>query len=254
LSFVIDETARELGVYPMEAKIAILIFVALGALAVVALVICVPIGVYLLKTSVRGSELNQEVERIKSTESLSKMLSFLLAIGFLMYVLATIESIKWLVSFKSLDQDAVPELLDMYLGLEGLLFLVCGIVFLVWQYLSQRNLLVSGKKLVNTPGWVIGNYFIPIYNLFAPFGAMKELFVKSVKDQTHSYMVAVWWLMFLAQQFASTYYSSSVEGGIESLYSASVALAIGQAAGAISIAAAIYLVNKISDEQEDLLT
>jgi hypothetical protein len=56
------------------------------------------------------------------------------------------------------------------------LFIITAILFLMWIYRAHRNppsLGASGLKY--SPGWAVGGFFIPIWNLFRPFQVTTEI-------------------------------------------------------------------------------
>jgi hypothetical protein len=52
--------------------------------------------------------------------------------------------------------------------------------FLMWIHRSHRNLSAFGAQgLTFTPGWAVGWWFIPIFNLFRPFQIVREIWQAS---------------------------------------------------------------------------
>ena len=73
---------------------------------------------------------------------------------------------------------------DLLVGAVGLLqvaiFLSTVIFFLMWLYRAYGNLRALGAShLESSPGWAVGWFFIPILNLFKPYGIVKEIWRKS---------------------------------------------------------------------------
>lgn len=63
-------------------------------------------------------------------------------------------------------------------GLGGLsVYLLCGIMFLIWVNRSVKNAhaLRPGEVEI-TPGWAVGYWFIPILNLFRPYQGISEVY------------------------------------------------------------------------------
>ena len=97
------------------------------------------------------------------------------------------------------------------------LFVVTGIVWLVWQHQSQTNLRTTGiRSLHFTPGWAVGWWFIPIANFWKPFQAMRELFKASAGgdrwwEVPTPALVGWWWAGWIAfnlmDGLASTFFS-----------------------------------------------
>lgn len=101
--------------------------------------------------------------------------------------------------------------LDIAEGLTGLLqllvFVVTGIPFLMWIHRANRNARALGAQDMQfTPGWSVGWYFIPIFNLWKPYQAMKEIWQAS--HNPHSWptqevasLVSHWWALWLLTGF-----------------------------------------------------
>lgn len=90
-----------------------------------------------------------------------------------------------------------------------LVFVVSGILILRWIYISSYNAhQLSTSKMKFTPGWSIGWYFIPIFNLWKPYQAIKEIWKVSAnptnwKKQPVSSMLIWWWFFWIADGFFS---------------------------------------------------
>ena len=88
--------------------------------------------------------------------------------------------------------------------MQMLMFLSVGIVFLCWIYRANKNLGILSKYPMRfTPGWSIGWYFIPVANLFKPFQAMDEIYVRSKNTtEANSRILGWWWLFWIASGVA----------------------------------------------------
>lgn len=60
-----------------------------------------------------------------------------------------------------------------------LAYLISVVAICLWIYRAHANLREAGREIEYSPGWAVGWYFIPIANLFKPFGAMRELWSES---------------------------------------------------------------------------
>ena len=59
-------------------------------------------------------------------------------------------------------------------------YLVCVVLFLMWKHRASKNLAplgVSNQRF--SPRWAVAYYFIPILNLFRPYQAMEEIYLRS---------------------------------------------------------------------------
>jgi hypothetical protein len=95
----------------------------------------------------------------------------------------------------------------LVVGLEGLAMLVtivgAGILILIWIYRASRNLRYLGADgLGYSPGWSVGWYFIPLANLWKPYGAVREIWQASSNPQNWQYepvpaILSWWWFFWL---------------------------------------------------------
>lgn len=92
---------------------------------------------------------------------------------------------------------------------QSLLFIVSGILFLVWVYRANRNVHALGAlELQFTPGWAVGWFFVPIANIWKPHQVMKEI-CKASKNpplwaaQKSDSIVDLWWALVLLSAFLS---------------------------------------------------
>ena len=111
---------------------------------------------------------------------------------------------------------------DLRQGLVGmlqvLLYSGTGIIFLIWFHRMHRNLPSLGETgLIFTPGWAVGFFFVPFFNLVRPFQAMRELWhgsdpgrleIALASDGSGGQgrlrtppLVGWWWALFLAASF-----------------------------------------------------
>jgi hypothetical protein len=107
--------------------------------------------------------------------------------------------------------DEAVEANDVWQGMIGLLELgvniATGIIFLMWTYRANLNCRGFGATDMKfTPGWSIGWYFIPIFNLVRPYQAMKEIWKVSSnprnwQTQQESAVLNWWWSLWLISGF-----------------------------------------------------
>lgn len=59
-------------------------------------------------------------------------------------------------------------------------FIGAAVSFLMWLYRAYQNLLSLGAvKTEYPPSWAVGGFFIPFANLFVPYKAVREIWVRS---------------------------------------------------------------------------
>lgn len=86
-------------------------------------------------------------------------------------------------------------------------FIISGIMILKWIYRANYNARQLGAKDMKfTPGWSVGWYFIPIFTLWKPYQAMKEIWKASSNPDNWSEAKASsilpwWWFFWLANSF-----------------------------------------------------
>lgn len=89
------------------------------------------------------------------------------------------------------------------------LYIITAIVFATWIYAASRNChAVSSNKLEYSPGWSIGWFFIPIFNLFKPYMAMRQTWnisgsPQGQPDAPGPVLLKAWWLLFLFENSAA---------------------------------------------------
>lgn len=115
-----------------------------------------------------------------------------------------------------------------YLGFTAS-FLLSVILVAMWIHRGHARLLAYGADgLEYTPGWAVGWYFVPIANLFKPFGAMKELWSTSLHgegrvDEGTPGLLSGWWATWIIGNILSNIamrmeMSSSMSGSAASFW------------------------------------
>ena len=83
-------------------------------------------------------------------------------------------------------------------------FITSAILILKWIYRANYNVRQLGaQNLSYTPAWSIAYYFIPIFNLWKPYQAMKEIWLASKALSAWpvgkiSAVLPVWWALWLS--------------------------------------------------------
>jgi hypothetical protein len=91
--------------------------------------------------------------------------------------------------------------------------ILSAIAFLMWVHRSHRNLPALGARSLRfSPGWAVGWFFIPFYNLVRPYQAMKEIWHASTEpglelagsaELAMPGLVGAWWGTYLLMNFIS---------------------------------------------------
>jgi hypothetical protein len=105
------------------------------------------------------------------------------------------------------EMTAAAQANDLRQGIIGVAYIVLllatSVVVLVWIYDANRNAHALGAAGMRfAPGWAVGWYFIPIFNLWKPYQAMKEIWKASAdpgnwQAQPRSPLLPWWWFLWI---------------------------------------------------------
>lgn len=153
----------------------------------------------------------------RDNRRLSGWLVGLLVLGILVHASRTMVNLIYTLSPETIDPDRSVKV-EAVFGLTALSGLACMILFGVWIARSGKNAWLfshlarlpersqpgfSPPFLGNTPGWAVGWYFIPIANLWKPYGAMKEIVLaSSVRDALSASLLPTWWTLWIVSNIA----------------------------------------------------
>lgn len=85
-----------------------------------------------------------------------------------------------------------------------IVFVITAVLILTWIYRANHNAHQFGIQfMVYTPAWSIAYYFIPIFNLWKPYFAMKEVWMisKRYRDLNMTkldFTLPIWWVLWLS--------------------------------------------------------
>ena len=93
-----------------------------------------------------------------------------------------------------------------------LIYLIAGILFLVWVHRANKNLHYFEKPILRfTPGWAVGWFFVPFMNLYRPYQVIAEVAKASdpevnptfnrVENEPTPAIIKWWWALFLLSSF-----------------------------------------------------
>ncbi len=132
--------------------------------------------------------------------------------------------------------------------------IVLIVVFCFWIYRANYNARRLGAADMKfTPGWAVGWYFIPIFFLWKPYQAMKEIWQASAnparwQDEPRGSILPPWWTFFLLSNALSIIATSfSTSGGAtapEMITSGSLQV-VGDVIETMSSLTALILVRQI---------
>ena len=140
---------------------------------------------------------------------------------------------------------------------EIIIAVAAGIVILMWVYRANANARrIGAADMRFTPGWAVAWYFIPIFNLWRPYQAMKEIWQASAdpaawQSQPVPSLIGWWWAGWLIANALgnATFRLASKAEDIDGLLEVNtVSLASNLAFGAVSFVL-LAIVRKVSDMQ-----
>jgi hypothetical protein len=105
------------------------------------------------------------------------------------------------------EMTAAARANDLRQGIIGVAYIVLllatSVLVLAWIYGGNRNAHALGATGMRfTPCWAVGWYFIPIFNLWKPYQAMKEIWKASAdpgnwQAQPRSALLPWWWFLWI---------------------------------------------------------
>ena len=106
---------------------------------------------------------------------------------------------------------------ELVTPLNGLLYLLTSIAFLLWMFRAYSNLtLLGARALEYSPWWTVGGFLVPILSLFRPYNVMEEIWCasdpneegeQSWKWKKSPSILSWWWGLFLAMNALDTFQS-----------------------------------------------
>ena len=125
--------------------------------------------------------------------------------GFLEYQLLSAYQEGVYVSLKEAFADGEVTLgLLQGTGIASLIaFMASAVLIIKWIYRANYNAHQLGAQNMSyTPAWSVGYYFIPVFNLWKPYQAMKEIWKASKNPldwrlSKTSPILPVWWALWL---------------------------------------------------------
>ncbi len=173
-----------------------------------------------------------------------------------------IAELNGVISLES-EQFSQAEMLYALTGIGYLLLLLATyILFGMWIYRAAANIVAAQTEGFDyTPGWAVGWLFIPIANLFKPYGAMRQIYNASngrgvnVIDEGN-WLLRAWWAAWLVVSIAGNIsFRLSLRAETPEDIRASLEVdALATAAGFFLYPLAYLLVKRITDAQKHRLT
>jgi len=148
----------------------------------------------------------------KDPATLTRLLGIMLWISLGMAVVSALFSAGSLLSGRAarveIEELSVADVAELLVGLIYLaVYLTTVVVFAMWIHRANRNVRALGAThLQFTPGWAVGWYFVPIFNLWKPMQAMREIWHASrnpqaAPDDNTPTLIGAWWTLWLVTNF-----------------------------------------------------
>lgn len=152
----------------------------------------------------------------KSSENLTKWIKYVLYAQVIIAVLAIIFQFIEYQLLSAFQEGHYASLAKAYadgelainilqiIGIASLLaFVASALLILPWIYRANANARqLNAQKMHYTPAWSIAYYFIPVFNLWKPYQAMKEIWLASKNSidghfSKASPILPLWWTLWL---------------------------------------------------------
>jgi hypothetical protein len=147
-------------------------------------------------------ELETGLRRLQSLAVIAKAIAITVAASQLLCAVAIILTMNGAPGYDTLPGTGLTAI-DTVVLVTFVILLTSFFAVGFWLYRAHANAIAAGvAALEYSPGWAIAWYAIPIANLFKPYGAMKELWQVSHREQVDSSQTApaliwVWWLTWV---------------------------------------------------------
>ena len=205
---------------------------------------------------------SHSTQLVKGFEVITKILRYLLSTYAL---LALLSLVVFALEVDMLSQEILTDeqvdvsnlRVELLYGARFVIFLTTMIFFSVWIMQANKNVRRFGAKGMRfKPAWAVGSYFIPFYNFFMPYLAMKEIWQTSAnpsewKNQQSGVVLKLWWTMWLVSLLWNEYagMQRNAADTYESWLFASQADLIGSIFSTLLSVMAIILISRVSAMQ-----
>jgi hypothetical protein len=151
----------------------------------------------------RGPELKRSWFRLGVVLQVALVLS-LLASAFTFYAdlqtLAFVEEVRLRPDTVTMTDAQRIDSLIAWSILEGVAYLVTGVLFIVWLYTVHHSNRMDRTSTEHTSGWAIGGWFVPVLNLWRPFQMVNDVRRGATGDHNIAATMAQgwWWGLWVA--------------------------------------------------------
>ena len=82
-------------------------------------------------------------------------------------------------------------------GFAALFLIACVVAFCFWMYRANANLHSFGVGNIYSPGWAVGNFFIPVASLWLGYRSMRQVWDDSGPPDSdldrNGWLLPTWW-------------------------------------------------------------
>jgi hypothetical protein len=128
-------------------------------------------------------------------------------------------------------QYHTQNLVSPFLFLVGLATVAAVILACVWQHRAASAARALGFPAHRSPAWGVGSWFVPVVNLWMPYGAVRDCLPP---DDPHRAHVLRWWLAWIAGTWLT------LAAGACALFSSGAALIVSIPAALALLAVAAW--------------
>lgn len=162
------------------------------------------------------------MENYKNMDSLTKWVRYFLYIQVIVAIISVVSNsleYQLLTDFQNgtytseeaavADAEASDNRQSTVASVYLLVFIVSGVLILRWIYRANQNARALGAEgMTFTPGWSAGWYFVPVFTLWKPYQAMKEIWKASVnptdwKNVEPGGVLGLWWATWIISNMIS---------------------------------------------------
>ncbi len=136
----------------------------------------------------------------------AKIVKAILVAGLAMVIavlIGEVAELQGLINLENADLSNAEGLYASVLLLSLVVLVATYVIFGMWIYRAAANIVSAAVPGFDyTPGWAVGWYFVPIANLFKPFGAMRQIWNASHGNESGDLdrgnpLLAFWWGLWI---------------------------------------------------------
>jgi len=208
----------------------------------------------------------QKYRYTKNPTSLTRFLKAMLLIGVTVSIISLISNFLQLnllssPTFSQVEADANDARQQIIFMLSWIIFILTGITFLLWVYRANLNCHgFDAQGMRFSPGWSVGYFFIPVFNLFEPYFAMKEIWQVSTdptewRREMGGPLIGWWWALWLISLLilALSFLLPTDVASIDALRNMTMLSVTSSFTDILLFIVALLLVSAIYNKQEELV-